>query len=220
MSPIAVDLFNAFVSSHRRALQRIGRATRGECQFEDIVNEAWLMIEQMGGERELADPAFGDRVLAHLYQRLVRYTDRTVRFATRLDHNPGNDDDSIPHPIMAMLASDQGRHPLTELLAIEEGARQLSQEQRESSQMSAWLVLLRQHDFQMRSLAAHLLISVSYAYRRRAHARKLVICQNALPFAPPDASGLGPWRRYRFNRVPQQLQLQLERLDGLPGMQS
>jgi len=65
----------------------------------------------------------------------------------------------------------------------------------------------------MRTVAGRLLISVAHAYHCCAKARRVIAHQHALPLeVPPDrpAQRLGPWRRYRRERVPRQLTFDFE----------
>ncbi len=213
-----MDSFNAFLVSRDANLRRIAAATGREYRYEEVVNEAWLMAAKLGSHDDLADQAFQDRVLAYLYQALVRYTGRTVRWAKSLDHASVERDDGTASALMAMLVGDEGRHPLTELLAADDIRINAARMARDTSLMSAWLILLHHHDFRMERVAARLLISVSYAYRCRARARRIAQRQNALPLAlPADASCLGPWRRHRFDRAPLQRELDFGQDTGLLG---
>ena len=59
----------------------------------------------------------------------------------------------------------------------------------------------------MPSVALRLLISVSWANRCRARAERLVREQHIIALTPPiDARQLGPWRKHRATRTPQQLE--------------
>lgn len=71
---------------------------------------------------------------------------------------------------------------------------------------AAYVQLLRRYDNRMRAVADHLLISVSYAYRRCGLARRLAIHQEHIPLPAPGSSFVpGPWRHYRIRRAPRQL---------------
>jgi len=50
-----------------------------------------------------------EQVLAYLYQKLVRYEERTVRFAVRLDKSEDDESRDFVHPLVRALASDGGR---------------------------------------------------------------------------------------------------------------
>ena len=120
-----MQTFDRFILERKDDLKRIARHTRGECTYGDVVNEAWLMAETLSARQRVSidflDPAFQQRLLSHLYQHLVRYTDLNVRHAIRFDHAPGNETEhGAVHPLLEMLASDGGSDPLSLLLTSEE----------------------------------------------------------------------------------------------------
>lgn len=210
-----MDPFQRFVAGHRRDLARIARATGGEQQREDVAQEAWLMAEPLAARYQrpvdFDDPAFVDLLLRHLYQALVRYTELNLRLAVRLDHGNGHDDDAgAPHWLMDRLPSDGGRDPLSCLVEAEEATRAPDLDAPHSSLAGAWIVLLRDCG-NTAAVAASLLISISHTYRCRARAEMLARVQHAIPLTPPrSAAELGPWRRHRATRVPQQLAFDFE----------
>lgn len=158
-----------------------------------------------GSVLDLRDETHQQRLLAHLYQHLVRYTDLTVRHAVRLDHAPpGLDDGEAVHPLARTLASNAGQDVLGELLEREADRCQEAALQAHGSLAGAYVQLLRSFDHRMKAVADHLRISVSYAYRRCAQARCLAV--HLRHIAIPDKGMLpGPWRRYRLVRQPVQL---------------
>lgn len=206
-----MDAFDQFVARHKGALKRIARATKGEQQYDDVVQEAWLMARNMtartGVAGDFLDRAFLKVLLSHLYQKLVRYTDLKFRYATRLDHssNPDTGEDAV-HPLMNKLVGDGGRDPLSYLQALEDVPDPALYSQHIHSLAGAYLALLNRLGNHMRAVAWHLLISLSYAYRCHARARWFAIHQLPLTLPMDDADfGLGPWRRSRAVRTPVQL---------------
>lgn len=209
-----MDAFELFVSRKQKALHQIARATRGEHQYTDVVNEAWLMAgtisEHYGLEVDFANAEFEQKLISHLYQSLVRYTDRKVRHAIRLDHSPnGEDDEGKPNPLMGRLTGDEGQDPLSRLLAeeTETTSANLDDGDWHPSLASAWIRLLRRHEGRMRYVASRLLVSISHAYVCCAKARHLAIVQHPIPFDPRAMeTQLGPWRSKRVIRIPRQLE--------------
>lgn len=201
-----MDSFEKFVDAHRSDLGRIARHTRGEHQFHDVVGEAWLMAhtlaEKHGVPLDLDDEASCKRLLAHLYQHLVRYTERHVRYAVRLDPG-GYDTADAAHPLLQRIAADPGSDPLAALCRIESSPAATTG----SSQAAAYVLLLRQCNGSMHSLARYLLISPSYAYRRCARIRTSVSSQHSLDLClAVSTQTLRPWRERRHERVPRQLE--------------
>lgn len=209
----SLDPFLQFLRQQAKALQRIANATQGEHSRADVAQEAWLLAgplaERHGLQLDFLDPAFQDLLLRHLYQALVRYTELHVRHGLRLDHALGGDaEEGAAHPLMNHLASDEGRDPLAHLLLDEEQAGRPDIDAPHPSLAGAWLVLLQDCGQHMPSVTTRLLISVSWAYRRCAKARRLAREQHPIALTPPhSARQLGPWRKRRATRAPRQLEL-------------
>src|SRR5690606_27239109 len=112
-----MDTFGLFVHRNEQALKRIARATRGEHDFGDVANEAWLMAEAIasrtGRPVDFAVPDFQVLLVRHLSQALVRYAVLNVRHAVRLDPAAAGDDESDTHWLANRLAGDGGRVPLS-----------------------------------------------------------------------------------------------------------
>lgn len=57
-----------------------------------------------GVTADFLDPEFLKALLSHLYQKLVRYTERNVRYASRLDHSNSTDPgEDAAHRIIARM---------------------------------------------------------------------------------------------------------------------
>lgn len=215
-----MDGFDDFVARYRGDLKRIAWATKGEQQYNDVVQEAWLMAKELaacdGVTADFLEPEFLKTLLSHLYQKLVRYTERNVRYASRLDHSNSTDPgEDAAHPLMNKLVGDDGRDPLSYMQAIEDAPDPALCSQYLHSLAGAYLALLNRLGNHMHAVASHLLISLSYAYRCYARARWFAARQMplTLPMAEADFV-LGPWRRMRATRAPVQLTFDFE--DALP----
>lgn len=117
MRPVPDNAFERFVVQRKKDLQRIARHTGGEHQLTDVLHEAWIMAANLqapnGTHLDLENAACQEKLLSHLYQHLVRYTEQNVRRAIRLDHAaPGHDLDDDVHPLTYLLISDEGQDPL------------------------------------------------------------------------------------------------------------
>lgn len=203
------DAFNQFVIRWKKKLRGIAYKTAGEQQYEDVVQEAWLMARTLraddGSPLDLSNEKDQQRLLAYLYQHIVRYTEVTVRYAVRLEHLPsGYDDGDDVHPLARTLASDAGRNVLDALVEREADQSLEAALQVHGSLAAAYVRLLRHFDNRMDATADHLRISVSYAYRRCAQARCLAAHLQHIPVQGSDILP-GPWRRYRLIRQPVQL---------------
>ncbi len=212
-------VFRLFTELRRTDLQRIARHTRGEYQFGDVVNEAWVMASSLqtrdGGWFDLSNGECQEQFLSHLYQHLVRYTEKNVRHAVRLDHSPiagGHEGDM--HPVAYALVSNEGRDPLCELLAQETRTEMERGLAAHGSLAAAYVSLLRQFDNQMSRVADHLRISRSYAYRCCAKARLWAAHIRHIPVHIPENFVPGPWRPFRLRRPHVQLVFDFD--DELP----
>src|SRR5262245_35419582 len=112
--------FQRFLKEERAKLALIARHTRGECSVEDVNNEAWVMVRDLAVRGLPVDLGTSDGrslLFKYLYQKLVRYTDRHVRFAERFEQRAVHGEDSDRNPLLNTLASDPSLEPLTALLA-------------------------------------------------------------------------------------------------------
>ncbi|MBD8872823.1 hypothetical protein [Rhodanobacter sp. DHB23] len=204
-----MDGFTHFLAQCKTPLVRLARATRGEHSYADVCQQAWLEAHELaaaqGQPPDFLDPVFQQQTIHRLYRRLF-HPGRWFRATARLDH--GFDGDDGPHPLARRLVSDEGRNPLSTLLEQAAATEPQDEDRLPLSLALAWVMLLRRHDRRMCTVAARLLVSVSHAYRCCARAKWLATCQLPIPWRrePVDTSPqLGPWRRRRTERIPQQL---------------
>jgi hypothetical protein len=171
--------------------------------------EAWLMLatlQDKGITLDLDVPGHQALLISHLYQHLVRYTELNVRNAVRLDHAPNGEEGEV-HPLSHLLAADAYYDPVMALMHAEDQGQSALERSLSAhpSMAAAYLYLLRYFNNQMVAVADHLMISLSYCYRRCKHARLLAIHQEALPAtamaSDPDFVP-GAWRRFRLSRTP------------------
>jgi hypothetical protein len=208
-------VFKQFTTERKKDLLRISRHTQREHQLSDVETEAWLLSIKLRETRDIAidfsNREYQNLLLSHLYQHLVRYTERNVRYAVRLDHAPRNDNqqEDAPHPLTYMLASDNNQDPLTALIEREAALPQDMELDRHQSLAGAYVRLLRHFDNKMPDVANHLLISTSYSYKCCADARILAAHQQSIPLmsAVIDSEFLPrAWRRFKLQRIPSQLE--------------
>jgi len=210
--------FQQFVTLRKKDLRRIASHSRGDHRFDDVTQEALLLAEDMHARGMAIDwlkRQDQELLISHLYQKLVRYTDLRLRNAVRLDHSPyGDSEEGEVHPLLAKLQSDDGRHALDELIERQEAQLQpqAAEPDCHHSLAGAYLHLLRHFDNRMQAVARHLLISVSYTYRRCAQARLLAMRQQPIPLeGSSDTPFLpGAWRRFKIQRTPIQLTLDFD----------
>lgn len=206
-----------FVATRKKKLAMIAYRTDHEYQREDVENEAWLLAEAMqcelGPGFDLADPGCQDQLLARLYSRLVKFTEKNVRYGVRLDHYAYSDDEHACHPLLRKLAADNGADPLTVILENESIVPEPPEPDPHHSRAASYLWLLRRFDNRMQQVADYLLISVSHCYRCCKRAQLLAEQQwplptlHSQPALQADDEPLKPWRPFRIRRPALQLEL-------------
>lgn len=204
--------YERFVATHKSKFRRISYATLGEHAPGDVETEAIVVAQDLhikhGRVVDFDSSSFRHELFQHLYQKLVVYTERNVRFAIRLDHGVEEDE---PHPLAGTLVGDDGRDPLALLLEKENALGCDKNADGHPSQAAAYVRLLEHFNYRMMAVSNHLLLSISYTYKRVADATVLAKFQQpmALPLPGPNFVP-GPWRRFKLMRLPVQLTLDLE----------
>ena len=195
-----------FLDRHAADLRRIAAATSREFSADDVRNEAWLLAFDLGERRGRAldpgDPDDARLLLGHLYNRCVRFGERVVRHATRLDHAPPGADDDAMHPLLARLAADDGAHPEVLLDAFQSATPEPRIPAPQASPAAAWVWLLQRFNRRMVDVADYLRISLSWSYQRCRDAVALARTQNPLPATPVPTRDepARPWRAFKLPR--------------------
>jgi len=194
--------YQAFCQDCRNGFRRIARRA-GDCDAADIASEAWLMaieFEADGHVVDFADASFRDRLLAHLYQRFVRYNDRKIAAAQRFESESGS-----AHPLLERLAAPTP-DPLSVAMQIDDEG-EVAMPSYRHSQAAAWASFIALRNGHMPTVARHLMISLSWCYRRYGRVLRLAQTQWPLPDALPVPPAEQPraWRRHRVIHPPQQL---------------
>ncbi|MBO9354445.1 hypothetical protein GG851_10595 [Bordetella petrii] len=211
------ESFQRFVKAYRPRFKAIAGATDDEYTPDDIEGEAWLMApkvaEKLGVDLDFDDPFFQDRLAAFLYNELVKYADKTVRSALKLDRQFDGEDIAVDdHPAMRKLAASDFCDPLQHLIAAEEATDEPREHEPHESRAGAYVHLLRRFDNKMWEVAGHLLISPSYCYFRYNEALAMVQQQLPLPgagLATESAKNPKSWRAFRQVRRWVQMELDL-----------
>lgn len=206
MSSSDFAAFEQFVQQRRRSLSRIVRETHGEYQFNDVVNEAWLMACYLASRKHLTidflDKRFQGILIAFLGKRLIAFQEKKIRNGVRPDHAPpGSDEDS--GDTWDRFEADDSQTPETLLLRAE--AEHITENRLATHPCltAAYLRLLEHFDNRMQAVADHLLISKSHAYRCRAKARRRESTQNHFDWPCTEETLPRPWRRFKIHRLTQ-----------------
>ncbi len=205
--------YERFLVARQKDLSRIARATRGEYVLDDVQQQAWLTaydIQASRGSPLCFDDADDQRlVLSYLFQHFVRYTEKNVRHAIKLDHGSSADDSGDkPHFLLGRLSTGDHDNPLNVLIDTESLATLLTGEPPfHQTQAGAYVQLINYCGQKVPRVASLLLISISYCYRCFAKARRHAQHQHPLALPWEGNQHLIPraWRRFRSLRAPFQL---------------
>ena len=207
------EAFQRFLQSKHARIASIARATDREHDVGDVENEAWLMAatvsQKLGMPIDFDNPAFQDYLIAFLYNELVKYGEKVVRYAVKLDKPiDGEDIGWDSHPALYQAAVDQESDPLAQLCAQEDQETEPVPPPPHESLIGAYYHLLSKLG-NMRSMAEYLLISLSYCYHRRKVS--LIIDKKQMPLPShgletTSASTPKTWRPFRLH-APVQLEL-------------
>jgi len=209
--------FESFIDRHAADFRRIAGASRGEWKAEDVRNEAWLLAFDLGESRghplDLDDLEDADLLVRYLHNHCVKYTERVVRHAVRLDHAASGDDERGDHWLNDHLAANGGMHPLSLLEAMESRSSEQRHPDAYHSPAAGWVWLVSRFDNRMAAVASFLLISASWCRDRYRKARHDADTQWPLPHGlslGDDDTAIRPWRKFKLP----------EREPGVPGQLS
>lgn len=160
-----MDSYQAFIIQRRSALRQIARQTCGEHTAEDVEVEAWLIAERISTKRgfpvNFSHRADQEQVLAWLHNELVKYADKRLRYAVKLDKDWDKEDgDSAVHAMARLLTAPETFDPAISLLRREGEPDPLALTQHSYSQASAYVILLCRFEWDAEELASHLRIVV------------------------------------------------------------
>lgn len=179
-----VSTYTRFLNDRRADLRQIARATRGEATLEDIEQSVWLLAQELGERRgytlDLLNPTDQDLLLRRLYNRFVKYTEKLVRYAVRIDEEADDEKAGAGATIARLLAAPSESDPVVTLMR-EEAAEELELMIRRSySEAVAYLVLLRRFQWSMQVLADALRIVLGTLRQRIERAIDMVKVQPSL----------------------------------------
>lgn len=87
------DRCQTFVETGRGDLRRIATRTRGEMSIDDLVSESWLIAIEIGQRRgwtfDFRDEYDQDTLFAGMHNRFVKYAEKAIRHAIKLDRDRG-----------------------------------------------------------------------------------------------------------------------------------
>lgn len=155
------DPFTDFTRSRSSDLRRIASQTRGEQTFDDVCQEAWLIIVQIHTKRgeplDLYSTIDQDEILGWLYNEVVKFPDKSIRYAVKLDKDwDSGDPDALINILERFLAAPEESDPLVQMLREEDQFDPLSLVTQSYSQTAAYIILLQRFNWNLQLLANHL----------------------------------------------------------------
>jgi len=160
--------FQLFKVSRRADLRRIARGSCGDYTEDDVGNEAWLIAHAIDRKRgypvNFSNDADQELVLSWLYNKLVKFSEKNVRYAVRLDRDWDSDDSEYAGSFLEkLLATPDQLDPLFLVQAAQEEDSDsvLGLIRYSYSQCAAYLILLNRFEWDIEVLADHLRVVVS-----------------------------------------------------------
>ncbi len=152
-------------------LRRIVWATRGEVQAGDVESEAWLIATDIGAKRgrpmDLQAPEDQETLLGALYNRLVKFTERHLRYAVKLDTDWDKEDSTSHGAVLSeLLAAPAMSDPAIRALQEEQGHALVDAVRHSYSEASAYVLLLIRFEWDAPELAVHLHVGLA-TFRHR-----------------------------------------------------
>jgi len=192
--------FEKFLLVRASDLRRISRLTRGDYAFEEVQSEAWIVAIQIGSRRgwafDFGDQGDQDQLLAWLHNRLVKYADKTVRYAARMDHGRDEDSERTGNTLARLLTAPLESDPEIRRALVEERDAVVEGIQKSYSQAAAYLLLLIRVEGELADLATLLRIGVGTLRERMKRLALLARIQPTLfDGIERHDPALEPWRR-------------------------
>ncbi|WP_420996343.1 hypothetical protein ACKI2N_012820 [Cupriavidus sp. 30B13] len=181
----AGTFFAKLIPSIFSDLRRIAGRSNGEVTVEDLQSEAWLVADEIGrGSNVPPDPAdkrFHQQILARLYNRFVKFADKRLRFAVRLDEQREDEDgDSRVNAVAAALAAPDGYEPTQALEAREEERTQERELRACFAEAVAYVRVFSNMKNDRLAISGHLAIAACTLRRRVVRAERAVRLQPSL----------------------------------------
>ena len=166
-----VSAFQRFLENRRGDLRRTAARTAGEMSVDDMTSESWLLAIEIGQSRgwdfDFRDQDDQDTLMAWLHNRFVKYAEKAVRYAVRLDRNWDNDDgEQTGAAIARLLTAPLDTDPQIRQQALEDQEDLIALIQRSYSEATAYVLLLVRVDWHLEDLAELLQIGRDALKRR------------------------------------------------------
>lgn len=130
---------------------------------DDIARKRGLAIDFLNADDQ-------HLILCWLHCKLVRFSEKRIRYAVKLDKDWDTEDaDSAMNALARLLTAPEQFDPLVRMLADEERFDPLALSKHSYSQASAYVILLHRFDWSLDSLAEHLRLTACTVRHKIAH---------------------------------------------------
>lgn len=174
-----------FLQDRRGDLRKIAARTQGELTAEDLSSEAWLLAKEIEDRLnrtfDFSNPLDQDRLLGWLHNRFVKYADKSIRHAVKLD--TGWDDEEaegLGSRISRLLLAPESTDPQKLHKANDEAKEMMATVQSSYTQAAAFVILLIRTEWDLTALAADLWIGVTTLRKRMGAAADSALYQATL----------------------------------------
>lgn len=155
-----------FLASRRSNLRSIAGRSRGDYTVDDVYSEAWLIADEIRRKRGFAvnfsNHDDQELVLAWLHCKLIRFAEKHMRFAVKLDKDWDSEDaEFVANRLAWLLAAPEHFDPAIRFELDQEHIDPLELVKHSYSQASAYVILLDRFDWELERLAEHLRLMAS-----------------------------------------------------------
>lgn len=155
--------FEGFLKNRRGDLRKIAARTRGEFLVDDLMSEAWLIAIEIGQRRgwgfDFLNEDDQDTLLAWMHNRFVKYADKAVRNAVRLDRGWDDEDGEQAGAALArLLTAPIDTDPQVRQQALKEQDDLIAVVRHSYSEAVAYVLLLIRVDWHLEDLAELLVV--------------------------------------------------------------
>jgi len=153
--------FDTFLAQRRTDLRRIAGRTRGEYSFEELQSEAWIIASEIEVQRGFRfgfrDQDDQDTLFGWMHNRFVKYANKAVRYAVRLDRNwDAEENEQAGNALARLLTAPPNSDPQVRQQAHDSSNELLEVIRRSYTQAAAYVFLLIRVDWDWADLAGQL----------------------------------------------------------------
>ena len=176
--------YTRFILARKSDFSRIAHRTQGEYSADDLAQEVWLLVDSIEGKLgrpiDFDSPSDQRQVLGWVFNQCVKYCDKTIRSAIKLDkYWEDEESDFMSHVFDGMMA-DNGADPFKQLLAAEEIDEFWDAVLKSYSQLTAYIILLDRVGGAQKDLAEYLAVVLGTLRRRLQRAKAHTLRQPSL----------------------------------------